>query len=96
MAELFKWGLLPSWADPMAQKPINARLDTAATKPYFRKAWKTGRCQRFFKVLLDTQKFCTFCTICNAVIGGKGHFHAPPNLQFTIYDHRYLLGSSHR
>ncbi len=44
MAELFNWGLLPSWADPMAQKPINARLDTAATKPYFRKAWKTGRC----------------------------------------------------
>lgn len=44
MAELYKWGLLPSWADPMAQKPINARLDTAATKPYFRKAWKTGRC----------------------------------------------------
>lgn len=44
MAELFKWGLLPSWADPMAQKPINARLDTAAIKPYFRKAWKTGRC----------------------------------------------------
>jgi putative SOS response-associated peptidase YedK len=44
MAELFKWGLLPSWADPMAQKPINARLDTAATNPYFRKAWKTGRC----------------------------------------------------
>jgi putative SOS response-associated peptidase YedK len=44
MVELFKWGLLPSWADPSAQKPINARLDTAATKPYFRKAWKTGRC----------------------------------------------------
>lgn len=44
VAEQFQWGFLPSWADPQAQKPINARLETAATKPYFRKAWKTGRC----------------------------------------------------
>jgi putative SOS response-associated peptidase YedK len=36
--------LLPSWADPKGQKPINARVETAATKPYFRNAWKTGRC----------------------------------------------------
>jgi putative SOS response-associated peptidase YedK len=44
LAELLQWGFLPAWADPKGQKPINARMETAATKPYFRKAWKTGRC----------------------------------------------------
>jgi putative SOS response-associated peptidase YedK len=44
LAEIFQWGLLPAWADPAGQKPINARVETAATKPYFRKAWKSGRC----------------------------------------------------
>lgn len=43
-AAVLKWGLLPSWADKDDAKPINARLETAATKPYFRKAWKSGRC----------------------------------------------------
>ncbi len=43
-AELFHWGFLPAWADSNAQKPINARVETAASKPYFRKAWKAGRC----------------------------------------------------
>jgi putative SOS response-associated peptidase YedK len=43
-AQLLHWGFLPSWADPKDQKPINARSETAATKPYFRKAWKSGRC----------------------------------------------------
>lgn len=44
VAGLQHWGLLPAWADPKAQKPINARAETAASKPYFRKAWKSGRC----------------------------------------------------
>jgi putative SOS response-associated peptidase YedK len=43
-AELLQWGFLPAWADPTGQKPINARVETAASKPYFRKAWKAGRC----------------------------------------------------
>lgn len=43
-AELFHWGFLPAWADATSQKPINARVETAASKPYFRKAWKAGRC----------------------------------------------------
>jgi len=44
VAELLYWGFLPSWADPSARKPINARVETAATKPYFRHAWQSGRC----------------------------------------------------
>jgi putative SOS response-associated peptidase YedK len=41
---LLQCGFLPTWADPKGQKPNNARMETAASKPYFRKAWKTGRC----------------------------------------------------
>lgn len=44
VAELLKWGFLPSWADDNARKPINARVETAATSPYFRHAWNAGRC----------------------------------------------------
>ncbi len=44
VAELMHWGFLPSWADAEATKYINARVETAAQKPYFRDAWKSGRC----------------------------------------------------
>ncbi len=44
VAELLTWGFLPSWADDKARRPINARVETAATSPYFRRAWKAGRC----------------------------------------------------
>lgn len=41
-----KWGLVPSWADDpsVGYKMINARSETAATKPSFRKAFKSRRC----------------------------------------------------
>ena len=43
---LMRWGLIPSWAkDPsVAAKMINARSETAATKPAFRDALKSRRC----------------------------------------------------
>lgn len=41
VAEL--WGFLPSWAASRARRPINARIETAATSSYFR-AWRGGRC----------------------------------------------------
>jgi putative SOS response-associated peptidase YedK len=44
VAEFLRWGFLPSWAEPDAQKPINARVESASSKPYFRHAWKSGRC----------------------------------------------------
>lgn len=42
----FSWGLVPSWsADPaLGMKMTNARSETAATKPSFRKALKCRRC----------------------------------------------------
>ena len=41
-----KWGLVPSWAkDPkIGNRMINARLETAAEKPSFRRAWAKRRC----------------------------------------------------
>lgn len=44
VTELLHWGFLPSWADTAARKPINARVETAGTSPYFRQAWRQGRC----------------------------------------------------
>src|ERR1022692_5337118 len=43
---LMRWGLIPSWAkDPsVAAKMINARSETAGTKPAFRDALKSRRC----------------------------------------------------
>jgi putative SOS response-associated peptidase YedK len=41
-----KWGLVPSWADDpkIEYRTINARLDTAPTKPAFRSAFKSCHC----------------------------------------------------
>lgn len=44
LAEMLHWGFLPAWADVAARKPINARVETAASSPYFRHAWNSGRC----------------------------------------------------
>jgi putative SOS response-associated peptidase YedK len=43
---LMKWGLIPSWAkdSSAAARMINARSETAATKPAFRDALKLRRC----------------------------------------------------
>ncbi len=43
---LFKWGLIPSWADDpkIGSSLILARAETVATKPAFRSAMKQQRC----------------------------------------------------
>ena len=44
--ELFQWGLIPSWAkDPkVGARQINARCETAAEKPSFRRSFAKRRC----------------------------------------------------
>lgn len=46
IARTMRWGLLPPWAkDPkIGASMINARVETAAEKPAFRKAWGARRC----------------------------------------------------
>jgi putative SOS response-associated peptidase YedK len=41
-----RWGLVPFWARDakIGYSTINARVETAATKPAFREAWKRRRC----------------------------------------------------
>jgi putative SOS response-associated peptidase YedK len=43
---LMRWGLIPSWAkdSSAAARMINARAETASTKPAFRDAMKSRRC----------------------------------------------------
>jgi putative SOS response-associated peptidase YedK len=43
---LARWGLIPAWADDpkIASQTINARAETAATKPAFRDAFERRRC----------------------------------------------------
>jgi putative SOS response-associated peptidase YedK len=44
--ELLRWGLIPSWADDpgIGSRMINARSETVAEKPSFRRAFKERRC----------------------------------------------------
>lgn len=46
VADTMRWGLVPSWADSPAvgSRMINARSETMATKPSFRRAVRTRRC----------------------------------------------------
>jgi putative SOS response-associated peptidase YedK len=46
VCELHRWGLIPSWAESpkVGAKMINARAETAATRPAFRSAMARRRC----------------------------------------------------
>jgi putative SOS response-associated peptidase YedK len=45
-AVMLRWGLIPSWAKDIkiGNQMINARSETAASKPAFRRAFKSQRC----------------------------------------------------
>ncbi|MGH8121053.1 MAG: SOS response-associated peptidase, partial [Gammaproteobacteria bacterium] len=43
LASLY-WGLIPHWAKDTKLKPINAKAESVASKPFFRSAFKKNRC----------------------------------------------------
>ncbi|MEM8998009.1 MAG: SOS response-associated peptidase [Acidobacteriota bacterium] len=73
-----RWGLVPFWADDLkiGNRMINARSETAATKPSFRSAYKRRRC------LLLTDGFYEW----KKLDGAKQpiHIHRPGRRPFTF------------
>ena len=57
-ARLHRWGLIPPWAkDPsIGTRMINARAETVATKPAFRRAFKERRCLLLADGLYEWQR----------------------------------------
>ena len=57
-ARLHRWGLIPTWAkDPsIGNRMINARAETVATKPAFRRAFKERRCLLLADGLYEWQR----------------------------------------
>jgi putative SOS response-associated peptidase YedK len=43
---MLRWGLIPAWTEDIKKLPLllNAKSETAATKPFFRSAFKRRRC----------------------------------------------------
>jgi putative SOS response-associated peptidase YedK len=70
---LVRWGLLPAWLkDPRGRsRPINARSETVADKPYFRGAWRQHRC------LLPADGFYEWRT-APSVVPRSGRFRKQP------------------
>lgn len=95
---LLQWGLVPHWAkDRKAVKPqINARSETVHEKPFFRDAFRSGRClipaDGFFEWQRQGDRKQPFCiglgdraTFCFAGLWARNTKGAPAPLEtFTI------------
>jgi putative SOS response-associated peptidase YedK len=55
---MLHWGLIPSWADDpgVGNRMINARAETVATKPSFRRAFRNHRCLMLADGFYEWQK----------------------------------------
>jgi putative SOS response-associated peptidase YedK len=87
------WGFVPAWADGRSDiKPlINARAETAATKPFFRTAFKSHRClvladgfyewrrtkegKRPYRIALKTEAPFAFAGLWSTIHDANGQVH---------------------
>jgi putative SOS response-associated peptidase YedK len=79
--ELYNWGLIPSWAkDPsIGSRMINARAETLAEKPSFRKAFEQRRC-----LILADGFFEWSHTDGQSSRKTPYYFHLPEHKAFTL------------
>jgi len=72
---LVRWGLIPSWVkDPsVAAKMINARSETASTKPAFRDALKSRRCLNPADGFYDHTSVIIIYETFHSPVSAKGH-----------------------
>ena len=60
IASALVWGLIPSWAkDAKKNRPINARSETIAKRPMFRRPFRTQRCLVLCNGYYEWQKRAT-------------------------------------
>ena len=73
--DLLHWGLVPSWADDpsVGNRMINARAETAATRPAFRDAMRRRRC------LVPADGFYEWKKLDDADSSGRGGATAAAN-----------------
>jgi putative SOS response-associated peptidase YedK len=87
------WGFVPGWAEGRSDvKPlINARAETAATKPFFRTAFKSNRClvladgfyewqrtkggKRPYRIALKTEEPFAFAGLWSTIHDANGQPH---------------------
>jgi putative SOS response-associated peptidase YedK len=105
------WGFVPGWADGRSDvKPlINARAETAATKPFFRTAFKHQRClvladgfyewrrtkegKRPYRIALKTEEPFAFAGLWSSVHDAGGQAH--PTFAILTTDANALVAQIH-
>jgi putative SOS response-associated peptidase YedK len=105
------WGFVPGWADGRRDvKPlINARAETAATKPFFRTAFKSHRCLVLadgfyewrrvkggkvpYRIALKTEEPFAFAGIWSTIHDANGQAH--PTFAILTTDANALVAQIH-
>jgi putative SOS response-associated peptidase YedK len=105
------WGFVPGWADGRSDvKPlINARAETAATKPFFRTAFKSHRClvladgfyewrrtkegKRPYRIALKTEEPFAFAGIWSTIHNADGR--ARPTFAILTTEANELVAQIH-
>jgi putative SOS response-associated peptidase YedK len=105
------WGFVPGWADGRRDvKPlINARAETAATKPFFRTAFQRHRClvladgfyewrrtkagKRPYRIALKTEEPFAFAGLWSTIHDANGQAH--PTFAILTTDANALVAQIH-